>query len=72
MYFVAGMIIMRVKYEKTGTDIIPNKAFWTSLPSLVKVKTSCILPIHVASYIYDDCKTKLKTHKVMPLNLLFY
>ena len=38
VYFVAGMIIMRVKYEKTGTDIIPNKGFWFSLPSLVKVR----------------------------------
>ena len=38
VYFVAGMIIMRVKYEKTGSDIIPNKTFWTTLPFLVKVK----------------------------------
>ena len=27
VYFVAGMTIMRVKYEKTGSDIIPNKRF---------------------------------------------
>ena len=39
------MIIMRVKYDKTGTDIIPNKAFWISLPFLVKVKA-----IHSLSY----------------------
>ena len=38
VYFVAGMIIMRVKYEKSGSDIIPNKTFWTTLPFLVKVK----------------------------------
>lgn len=37
VYFVAGMIIRKVKYEKTGSDIIPNKAFWIGLPSLVKV-----------------------------------
>jgi len=37
LYFVVGMIIMRVKFEKTGSDIIPNKTFWTSLPFLVKV-----------------------------------
>ena len=35
---------MRVKYEKTGSDIIPNKGFWFSLPSLVKVRNliSCV------------------------------
>ena len=37
VYFVVGMIIMRVKYDKTGSDIIPNKTFWMSLPFLVKV-----------------------------------
>lgn len=37
VYFVAGMIIMRVKFEKTGTDVIPNKEFWFALPFLVKV-----------------------------------
>ena len=36
------MTIMRVKYEKTGSDIIPNKAFWISLPSLVKVNNYVI------------------------------
>jgi len=42
LYFVVGMIIMRVKFEKTGSDIIPNKTFWTSLPFLVKVK-HCVM-----------------------------
>lgn len=37
VYFVAGMIIMRVKFNKTGTDIIPNKEFWLAVPFLVKV-----------------------------------
>ena len=35
-YFVVGIIIKRKKYEATGTDSIPNKEFWTSLPGLVK------------------------------------
>ena len=42
-YFVAGMIIMRVKYEKTGSDIIPNKEFWMALPFFVKVILSTYL-----------------------------
>ena len=37
VYIVMGMVIMRVKYEATGTDIIPNKAFWMSFPGLIKV-----------------------------------
>ncbi|XP_065906616.1 uncharacterized protein [Dysidea avara] len=36
VYFVAGMIINRVKFEKTGSDIIPNKELWFNLPFLVK------------------------------------
>ena len=36
-YFVAGMIVNRVKYDKTGVDVIPNKELWADLPYLVKV-----------------------------------
>jgi len=36
-YFIAGMVIMKMKYEKTGSDIIPNEQFWMSLPFLIKV-----------------------------------
>ncbi|XP_065907404.1 uncharacterized protein [Dysidea avara] len=35
-YCVIGMIVMRVKYDKTGGDVIPNKRLWFALPSLVK------------------------------------
>ena len=33
-----GMIGMRVKYDRTGSDVIPNKVLWFDLPSLVRVK----------------------------------
>ena len=36
-YFIVGAVIMKVRYEATGTDIIPNKNLWFQLPSLVKV-----------------------------------
>lgn len=36
-YFVIGMVIMKVKFQATGSDIIPNKSFWFGLPLLVKV-----------------------------------
>ena len=57
VYCVAGMIVMRVKYEKTGTDIIPNKTLWFSLPSLVKVKcvyvcTCTVLPTHLSLNLF--------------------
>ena len=37
-YFIVGAVIMRVKYQATGTDIIPNKNFWFNIPFLIKVK----------------------------------
>ena len=37
MYFIVGAIIMKVKYDATGTDLIPNKNFWLELPHLFKV-----------------------------------
>ena len=52
VYFVAGMIIMRVKYEKTGSDIIPNKGFWMALPSLVKVNNKLNTHMHILSTYY--------------------
>ena len=42
-YLITGMVIMKVKYEKTGTDIIPNKQFWLALPFLIKVGDLCYL-----------------------------
>ena len=52
------MIIMKVKFQKTGSDIIPNKAFWMSLPLLVKVKVkSTYNSIYVVMYVrmYKPC-----------------
>ena len=46
VYFVAGMIVMRVKFDKTGSDVIPNKGFWFALPFLVKVA------IYIRIYCY--------------------
>ena len=37
-YFVAGVIILNKKYEKTGADMIPQRVFWFALPGLVKVR----------------------------------
>jgi len=37
VYFIMGAIVLRVKYEATGTDLIINKAFWLDVPHLIKV-----------------------------------
>lgn len=37
VYLVVGVIVMRVQYSAAGVDLIPNKAFWKSLPGLIKV-----------------------------------
>ena len=39
-YFVVGAIIMKVKFNAMGSDIIPNKAFWFAVPVLIKVGTA--------------------------------
>jgi len=36
-YFIVGALVMKFKFQATGTDIIPNKGFWFVLPFLVKV-----------------------------------
>ena len=36
-YFVIGAIILRVRYQKSGSDLIINKEFWKDFPILVKV-----------------------------------
>ena len=40
---MVGAIIMKVRYQATGSDIIPNKSFWMSLPLLVKVRQSRVV-----------------------------
>ena len=52
-YCVVGMVVMRVKYDKTGTDVIPNKGLWFGLPSLVKVSL-CVL-VHVCEITFQIC-----------------
>ena len=44
IYIVMGIVVMRVRYQATGTDLIPNKNFWMSLPFLIKVLPLCVDP----------------------------
>ena len=39
-YFVIGAIILRVKYQKSGSDLIINKEFWKDFPILIKVRST--------------------------------
>ena len=39
VYVVAGVILKKF-YKKEGSDVIPNKVFWVSLPGYVKVMQS--------------------------------
>ena len=36
-YFIVGAVFLRVKHQKSGTDLIIHKAFWKDLPFLIKV-----------------------------------
>lgn len=37
VYFVGGMVFLKFVRHEEGTDIIPNRSFWGSLPGLIKV-----------------------------------
>lgn len=45
-YFVVGAVIMKVKFNKTGVEMIPQKNFWFALPGLIKVSTMVIIFRH--------------------------
>ena len=36
-YFVIGGIILHVKFDKRGAEVVPQKSFWFDLPLLVRV-----------------------------------
>ncbi|XP_029178681.1 uncharacterized protein LOC114946388 [Nylanderia fulva] len=36
VYFIGGMITLRILRGATGWEMLPNHAFWTKLPSLVR------------------------------------
>ena len=42
-YFIAGALVMKFHYQATGSDIVPNKAFWVQFPFLIKVYTLYLL-----------------------------
>ncbi|XP_065908180.1 uncharacterized protein [Dysidea avara] len=35
-YFIVGAVFLRVKHQKSGTDLIINKEFWKDFPFLIK------------------------------------
>ena len=50
-YFIIGAVIMKLKFQATGLDIVPNKTLWFSLPFLIKVCCSKKL----ISQIIENC-----------------
>lgn len=43
LYFIIGAVILKVKYQRAGSEIIPNKGFWFALPILIKVSPANII-----------------------------
>eukprot|EP01126_Amoeba_proteus_P005153 TRINITY_DN11702_c0_g1_i70.p1 TRINITY_DN11702_c0_g1~~TRINITY_DN11702_c0_g1_i70.p1 ORF type:complete len:157 (+),score=25.75 TRINITY_DN11702_c0_g1_i70:542-1012(+) len=39
VYWVVGLLVNRFYFGETSFEVLPNLAFWTSLPGLVKVCT---------------------------------
>ena len=48
-YVVAGVILQKFYKKKQGSDIIPNKEFWVSLPGYVKVMQRIHIYVEVQS-----------------------
>ncbi|KAL9647654.1 hypothetical protein ABK040_015144 [Willaertia magna] len=43
LYFIVGAILMKLKFQKTGLEIIPNIGFWKDIPFLLK--DGAMLPV---------------------------
>lgn len=43
LYFIIGAVILKVRFQKTGSDMIPNKGFWFALPVLIKVRRPTLI-----------------------------
>ena len=54
VYFIAGAVVMKVRYQATGSELIPNKTFWMALPILVKVSREITLKVllSLVDYVY--------------------
>ena len=59
---------MKFRYQATGSDLIPNKSFWTALPILVKV--SNILPYLYAARLVMLYTTISFLHRMAVCSLL--
>ena len=52
-YFIVGAVFLRVKHQKSGTDLIIHKEFWKDFPFLIKVHVHALcMKIHV-KYVCD-------------------
>lgn len=65
VYFITGIAIMKFKYQATGSDIIPNKLFWMSLPYLVKVSRAVLI-------WYGNCWLYTYIHMLYVLDKFMY
>ncbi|XP_077979005.1 cation-dependent mannose-6-phosphate receptor-like [Glandiceps talaboti] len=55
LYIVVGILYMKFVREAEGTDLIPNKMFWISLPGLIKDGVLFVLrPCRKGSTPYDE------------------
>ena len=64
-YFIVGAVFLRVRHNKSRTDLIINKAFWKDFPFLVKVcmhvqKLLCTYYIHI-TYIVSTRSLGVRT-----------
>ena len=49
VYFIAGILVMKFHKGATGKELIPNYAFWSELPLLVKVKNNMYRVVIITS-----------------------
>jgi len=46
VYMIAGALIQRLKFGRTGLEMLPNSPFWRSLPGLVGVRVDSYNTVH--------------------------
>lgn len=52
IYFIGGIITLRILRGATGWEMLPNHDFWTKLPSLVRVSDIIFLIKYNCYYHY--------------------
>lgn len=58
-YFVVGAVILRARYQKSGSDLIIHKSFWMDFPFLVKVIITSLYNLMIYNVLINIISVEL-------------